>query len=96
MISNRAEKVSEAWSDAYRKVGAYVDAFCAKHGSPPNCLEAIRAYSPSAAGRIDDSEKIAEQASVEWAKGGPGGVQVKIDAWVDAWREGLELVSLAR
>ena len=93
MISSRQDKVTAAWADAYKKIGAAGDVFCAKYGPPPNCLDMIREYSPVIAGRIDEAEKIAEDASVEWAKGGPGGVQRKIDAWVDVWLEALDLVS---
>jgi hypothetical protein len=96
MISNRAEKVATAWADAYRKIGAMVDTFCGEHGPPPNCLDMIRDYAPAMAGTIDDAEKSAEAASVEWAKGGPGGVQAKIDIWIQAWREGLDLVGIDR
>ena len=96
MISSRAEKVAIAWADAYQKIGATVSKFCDRHGPPPNCLDMIRDYATDIAGQIEEAEKIAEAASVEWANGGPGGVQVKIDAWVELWREGLELVSLAR
>jgi hypothetical protein len=96
MISSRAEKVATAWADAYRKIGASVDVFCERHGPPPNCLDMIRNYAPDVAGRIEDAEKIAEVASVEWAKGGPGGVQAKIDTWINLWLEGLQMVGDAR
>ena len=96
MISSRAEKVAIAWADAYTKIGAFVDTFCERHGPPPNCLDMIREYAPDVAARIEDAEKVAEDASVEWAKGGPGGVQAKIDAWINLWREGLQTVGDAR
>ena len=95
MIS-RAEKVATAWADAYRKIGACVDAFCERHGPPPNCLDMIRTYAPAIAGQIEEAERIAEEASVDWAQGGPGGVQAKIDRWGEKWREGLDLVGLSR
>ena len=96
MISSRAEKVAVAWADAYKKIGAQVDLFCERHGPPPNCLDMIRDYAPNIAGQIEKAERVAEAASVEWANGGPGGVQVKINAWIDLWREGLEMVNRAR
>ena len=92
MISSRQEKVTAAWADAYKKIGSAVDAFCAKHGPPPSCLEAIREYAPAMAGKIEEAEKLAEEASVEWAKGGPGGVQRKIDEWISLWIDALALV----
>lgn len=95
MISSRAEKVADAWADAYRKTGAMVDAFCEKHGTPPNCLDLIRKHAPMVATRIDEAEKLAEEASVAWAQGGPGGVQAKINEWIALWKEGLELAGLA-
>lgn len=96
MTSERQSRVAEAWAAAYRAIGDEVARFCAKHGAPPNCFEMIREYSPTMAADIDDAEKVAESASVEWANGGPGGVQIKIDAWVSLWLQGLETVSLAR
>lgn len=96
MDPKRQSKVTEAWAIAYQKIGAQVDTFCERHGPPPSCLDRIREHAPTLAGRIDAAETAAEAASVEWANGGPGGVQAKIDAWVELWREGLELVSLAR
>jgi hypothetical protein len=96
MISSRAEKVAVAWADAYEKIGANVSKFCERHGPPPNCLDMIRDYAPGIAGQIEEAEKVAESASVEWANGGPGGVQAKINAWIELWREGLQMVGDAR
>jgi len=96
MISSRQERVAVAWADAYKKIGGAVDLFCAKHGPPPNCIDMIREYAPGAADRIERAEKASEEASVEWANGGPGGVQVKIDAWIMLWLDGLQMVSDAR
>jgi hypothetical protein len=96
MISSRAEKVIEAWADAYKKIGGFVNTFCERHGPPPNCLDMIRDYAPDIASQIDEAEKVAESASVEWTNGGPGGVQAKINTWIALWREGLQMVSDAR
>lgn len=92
----RAERVTAAWADAYQKIGASVAAFCDRHGPPPNCLDMIREHAPTIAAQIEEAEQAAEAASVEWANGGPGGVQAKIDAWIALWREGLRMVGDAR
>jgi hypothetical protein len=96
MEISRREKVAMAWANAYRKIGAEVDLFCERHGPPPNCLDLIREYAPSRAQEIEEAEQVAERAAVEWAKGGQGGVQAKIDAWVKLWIEGLREISSAR
>ena len=96
MTTSRQDRVTAAWADAYRKISASVDVFCAKHGPPPNCLDMIREHAPAKAQEIEEKEKDADAHSVAWIGGGPGGVQAKIDAWVEAWLEALELVSLAR
>jgi hypothetical protein len=96
MISSRSEKVAVAWADAYKKIGATVDAFCERHGPPPNCLDMIREYAPTIADQIEAAEEAAEAASIEWANGGAGGVQKKINAWIDLWHEGLRMAGDAR
>jgi hypothetical protein len=93
---SRKDRVLTAWADAYDRIGAEVDLFCAKHGVPPNCLDMIREYTPTRAQEIEDAEKAAEARSVAWVDGGPGGVQVLIDRWVELWIAALREVALAR
>jgi vacuolar-type H+-ATPase catalytic subunit A/Vma1 len=92
----RRARVTEAWAEAFRKVSARVTEFCAEHGPPPNCIDMIRDYAPVLTKQIEQAEQDAEAQSVEWANGGAGGVQAKIDVWVSLWLEALEMVHLAR
>lgn len=78
----RAEKVKQAWSDAYRRVAAVYD-------TSGITIAKVRQYAPAVAQAIEEAEVEAEKASVAWRDGGPGGVQVKIDKWVSLWLEAI-------
>jgi NADPH-dependent glutamate synthase beta subunit-like oxidoreductase len=52
----------------------------------------VKAAAPGLATRIEDAEKRAEEKSVAWVGGGPGGVQVEINIWRDLWLEAIRLV----
>jgi DICT domain-containing protein len=52
-------------------------------------IDDVRSYAPTLADKIESAENTAEEASVAWRDGGPGGVQAKIDSWVSAWLEAL-------
>jgi hypothetical protein len=84
----RERKVKDAWADAYRRIASVYD--------PSGVtIDKVREYAPALAGQIEEAEKAAEAASLAWLKGGPGGVQAKIDRWVSLWLEGVEAVRSA-
>ena len=85
----RAKKVKEAWSSALNRIASV-------HGDDGPSFEQIMQYAPAMATKIDEAEKAAEAASIEWRdNAGPGGVQAKIDAWVTAWLDAIEAVGRA-
>ncbi len=86
-MSERAQKVREAWAKAY----AEIDAFLPK--GQDSSFVTLLAFAPAMAGKVDDAEKAAEAASVRWQEGGAGGVQVAINIWRDLWREALEVLA---
>lgn len=77
-MADRAETVKAAWDKAFARIHAELGDACPS-------LERLRSDCPGFADEIDAAEKAAEEASVRWMEGGPGGVQVKIDRWVSAW-----------
>lgn len=89
----RAERVHAAWLDAFQKIAPAVESYYSTRPREPMCLDAIKAYAPGAHNKIESAEKNAEEVSVRWRDGGPGGVQAALDAWVDAWLEGIAMVT---
>jgi hypothetical protein len=82
----RQSKMLGAWVRAYDDVALV-------YGDDGPTLDAVRAQAPGLATRILDAEKRAEEKSVAWVGGGPGGVQAEINAWRDLWKEAIEMVS---
>ena len=81
----RQSKVLAAWVRVYDDIAlVYGD------DGPP--FAAVKAQAPGLATRIADAEKHAEEKSVAWVGGGPGGVQAKIDVWRDLWIEAIGMV----
>ena len=89
----RSERVKDAWTAAYAKIAPSVDRYYSDHDRVPSCLEVIGTYAPEKHARIEAAERAAEESSVRWQDGGPGGVQAALDAWVALWLEGAALVS---
>jgi len=81
----RQSKMLAAWNRAYNEIGEV-------YGNDGPTLEAVRAQAPGLATRLEDAEKRAEEKSVAWVGGGPGGVQAGIDAWRDLWLEAIGMV----
>ena len=81
----RQSKVLTAWVRAY-------DDIALVYGNDGSMLDVIKAQAPGLATRIADAEKHAEEKSVAWVGGGPGGVQAEINAWRDLWIEAIKLV----
>ena len=71
---------------AYDEIGAVYG-----NDGPP--FAAVQAAAPGLASRLEDAEKRAEEKSVAWVGGGPGGVQAEINAWRDLWIEAIGMVS---
>jgi hypothetical protein len=82
----RQSKVLTAWVRAYDEIGAVYG-----NDGPP--FAAVQAAAPGLASRLEDAEKRAEEKSVAWVGGGPGGVQAEINAWRDLWIEAIGMVS---
>lgn len=82
----RQERVRTAWARACDEVSAV-------YGDDGPSLDAVKAAAPGLATRIEDAEKRAEEKSVAWVGGGPGGVQAEINAWRDLWIEAIGMVS---
>jgi hypothetical protein len=55
-------------------------------------FDTVKTAAPGLAARIEDAEKRAEEKSIAWVAGGPGGVQVEINIWRDLWIEAIGLV----
>ena len=91
MNAERQERVHIAWKLATDRIGEAVAGLPVE----TSCHDVISKYAPALYGKIEDAEKAAESASVEWLNGGPGGVQAKIDAWAELWLEAIEMVRLA-
>lgn len=85
-MTDRQAKVAGAWSKAYDEIAEFYP------NEPHSTYEALRAFAPAMAGKVDEAEKEAEQASVRWMNGGAGGVQVAINLWRDTWREAVEVL----
>jgi hypothetical protein len=82
----RQSKMLTAWVRAYDEIGAVYG-----NDGPP--FAAVQAAAPGLASRLEDAEKRAEEKSVAWVGGGPGGVQAEIDVWRDLWIEAIGMVS---
>ena len=81
----RQAKVLSAWVRAY-------DDIAPVYGNDGPTFAAVLAAAPGLASRLEDAEKRAEEKSVAWVGGGPGGVQAGIDAWRDLWIEAIGMV----
>ena len=81
----RQAKVLTAWNTAYDEVGEV-------YGDDGPTFSAVQAAAPGLASRLQDAEKRAEEKSVAWVGGGPGGVQAEINAWRDLWIEAIGMV----
>ena len=81
----RQERVRTAWARAYDEVSAV-------YGDDGPSLDAVKAAAPGLATRLEDAEKRAEEKSVAWVGGGPGGVQAGINEWLDLWIEAIGMV----
>jgi hypothetical protein len=75
-LNEREQKVRDAWGKAYEEIGAIYP------------LEGAQ-LQPAMANKIAAAEHHAEEISVRWQEGGPGGVQVAINLWRDLWREAV-------
>ena len=84
--ANRFDKVLAAWVAAHREINS------AYPQDDPPPWPVIQAQAPGLATRIEDAEKRAEEKSVAWVGGGPGGVQAEINAWRDLWIEAIGMV----
>ncbi len=84
----RVEKAKQAWADAYNRLAAVYD-------GAGITLEKVRQYAPALAQAIEEAEDAAEKATVAWVKGGPGGVQAKIDKWIGLWLQAIDEVRAA-
>ena len=82
---DRQSKMLSAWTRAYDEIGAV-------YGNNGPTIDVVREQAPGLATRIEDAEKRAEEVSVAWVGGGPGGVHTRIDNWRDLWLEAVELV----
>lgn len=83
----RIERVAKAWSAAYTEIGAVYPSA----GEP--LWPRVQQWAPGLAARIANAEKAAEEASVRWMEGGPGGVQAAINIWRDTWLEAIEAIN---
>ena len=81
----RQSKVLTAWVRA-------TDDIAVVYGNYGPTFTAVQAAAPGMASRIQDAEKRAEEKSVAWVGGGPGGVQAEINAWRDLWIEAIGMV----
>ena len=81
----RQSKVLNAWVRAYDDI-----ALVYGNDGPP--FAAVKAQAPGLATRLEDAEKRAEEKSVAWVGGGPGGVQSYINVWRDLWIEAIGMV----
>jgi hypothetical protein len=81
----RQSKVLTAWVRA-------MDDIALVYSNDGPTLDAVQAAAPGLASRLQDAEKRAEEKSVAWVGGGPGGVQVEINIWRDLWLEAIRLV----
>ena len=81
----RQSKMLTAWVRA-------MDDIAVAYGDDGPTFAAVQAAAPGLASRLEDAEKRAEEKSVAWVGGGPGGVQAGIDAWRDLWIEAIKLV----
>ena len=86
----RFDKMLGAWLAVYREINAAYP----QTGDVPWFW--LKDHAPGLANRIEDAEKRAEEKSVVWVNGGPGGVQAQIDEWRDLWLEALKMVNDAR
>jgi len=93
--SDRVVRVRAAWSRAYDEINACVVA-CGLCRCEDSLFEAVEKHAHGLFTRIAEAEREAESASVEWTKGGPGGVAAKIKAWVGLWTEAVRMVADAR
>ena len=82
----KLERVRSAWAAAYSEIGAVYP-----HEGEA-LLPKLQQWAPGLAGRISNAEKSAEEASVRWLDGGPGGVQTAINIWRDVWLEAIEAI----
>ena len=81
----RQSKMLTAWVRA-------MDDIAVVYGNDGPPFAAVQAAAPGLASRLQDAEKRAEEKSVAWVGGGPGGVQAEINAWRDLWIEAIKLV----
>jgi hypothetical protein len=81
----RQSKVLTAWVRA-------TDDIALVYGNDGPTFDAVQAAAPGMASRIQDAEKRAEEKSVAWVGGGPGGVQAAIDEWKGLWIEAVGMV----
>ena len=81
----RQSKMLTAWVRA-------MDDIAVVYGNDGPTFTAVQAAAPGMASRIQDAEKRAEEKSVAWVGGGPGGVQAGINEWRDLWIEAIGMV----
>jgi hypothetical protein len=93
--SDRLAKVRSAWASAYDEINAVVTT-CGLHLIDESLIGSVEKHAHGLFTRIEEAERDAETSSVEWTKGGPGGVSTKIKAWVDLWTEAVRMVADAR
>lgn len=84
----RRAKVAEAWASAYDRISA-------SYGDNGPTIDQIRSYAPARANDLEAAEREAEEASVSWQNGGKGGVQKKLDRWVELYLQAIEDVRSA-
>jgi hypothetical protein len=75
-LNEREQKVRDAWGKAYAEIAAFY---------PQDGIE----LQPQMLRRLNAAELNAEEISVRWQEGGPGGVQAAINMWRDLWREAV-------
>ena len=81
----RQSKMLTAWVRA-------MDDIAPVYGNDGPPFAAVQAAAPGLASRLEDAEKRAEEKSVAWVGGGPGGVQAGIDEWKGLWIEAIGMV----
>jgi hypothetical protein len=75
-LNEREQKVRDAWGRTYEEIGAIYPA------------DGVSLH-PAMLRKLNAAEANAEEISVRWQEGGPGGVQVAINMWRDLWREAV-------
>jgi len=93
--SDRVARVRSAWAAAYDEINVAVVG-CGLRETSESLFDVVESHAHGMSARISDAEREAEAASIEWTKGGPGGVSAKIKAWVSLWSEAIRMVADAR